>query len=122
MSDREPAGDPGPGNQINWTMFALLGGVGLLILVIAFFATNRSTNPDKLGDNAVVQAAAPDPAKRCAAASTYDLIKRDLFRRAAEMRGSDQAAYDKLAAYAVVRMENPVLESEDPTTNAINCS
>ena len=74
-------------------------------------------------DNELVQVApAADPAKRCAAAATYDMIKRDLFRRAAELRGSDQAAYDRLAAAAVVRMENPVLESEDSNTRAINCS
>jgi hypothetical protein len=103
-------------------MFTLLGGLGVLILVIAFFATNRNANQDKLGDNAVVQQTQADPAKRCAAASTYDLIKRDLFRRAAQMRGSDQAAFDKLAAYAVVRMDNPVLESEDTNIGAVNCS
>ena len=113
---------PDPTRKVNPTVIALLGGVAVLILLIAFFATNRNGNQDKLGDNAVVEAAPPNPAKRCAAAATYELIKRDLFRRAAQMRGSDQAAYDKLAAYAVVRMENPVLESEDSTSGAINCS
>jgi hypothetical protein len=60
--------------------------------------------------------------KLCASKVTYDLIKRELFRRAAQLRGSDQAAYDKLSAYAVARMENPVLESEDSSTGAVNCS
>ena len=45
--------------------------------------------------------AGADPEKRCASKATYDLIKRDLFRRAAQLRGSDQAAFDQLAAYAV---------------------
>ena len=72
--------------------------------------------------NAVTQAQPGTPEKRCASQATYDLIKRELFRRAAQMRGSDQAAYDKLSAYAVVRMENPVLESEDKDTGGVNCS
>ena len=114
---------PKPARGVNPTLIALLGGVAILILLIAFFATNRSPNQDKLADNELVQAApAANPAKRCAAAATYDMIKRDLFRRAAQMRGSDQAAYDKLAAYAVVRMENPVLESESKDNGAVNCS
>ena len=32
------------------------------------------------------------PRKTCASQATYDLIKRELFRRAAQLRGSDQAA------------------------------
>ncbi len=120
MTERGP---PKPPSKVNPTLIALLGGVAILILVIAFFATNRNPNQDRLTDNELVQVApAADPAKRCAAAATYDMIKRDLFRRAAELRGSDQAAYDRLAAAAVVRMENPVLESEDSNTRAINCS
>jgi uncharacterized protein YecT (DUF1311 family) len=116
-------GVPKPVHKPNPTLIALLVGVAILILVIAFFATNRNPNQDKLTDNELVETApAASPAKRCAAATTYDMIKRDLFRRASEMRGSDQAAYDKLAAYAVLRMENPVLESESSDTGAINCS
>jgi uncharacterized protein YecT (DUF1311 family) len=120
MTERDPQQ---PQSKVNPTLIALLGCVAILILVIAFFAVNRGPNPDRLSDNEVVQGAPQaDPAKRCAASATYDLIKRDLFRRAAELRGSDQAAYDRLAAVAVVRMENPVLESEDSATGAINCS
>jgi uncharacterized protein YecT (DUF1311 family) len=121
----EPQRAPGvakPMRKVNPTVIVLLAGVAILILLVAFFATNRSADQDKLGDNATIEASPRDPAKRCGATSTYDLIKRDLFRRAAEMRGTDQAAYDKLAAYAVVRMENPVLESEDKDTGALNCS
>src|SRR5438067_1036928 len=106
---------------------ALLGGVVILLLIFAYFATNRNSAQDKLTSNAVAsnevaatRAAAPD--KRCATQATYDLVKRELFRRAAQQRGSDQAAYDELAGFAVVRMENPVVESEDSTTGAVNCS
>src|SRR5262249_32260142 len=75
-----------------------------------------------LTNGQVSTANAPANEKLCASKQTYDLIKRELFRRAAQLRGSDQAAYDRLSAYAVVRMENPVMESQDSSTGAANCS
>ena len=103
-------------------MIALIGGLILLLLFIAYFATSRNPDQDKLIENEVTEAQPPPPEKRCASKATYDLIKRELFRRAAQLRGSDQAAYDQLAAYAVVRMENPVMEGEDSSTGGVNCS
>jgi len=121
--------DPGPDVQqpmrrLNPTMLALIAGVAVLILIIAFFATNRNPNQDKLSDQQVnLQQVQPSSAeKRCSSQGTYNLIKRELFRRAALIRGSDQAAFEKLANVAVVRMENAVMESEDGTTGAANCS
>ena len=112
-----------PMRRLNPTVLALLAGVVVLLLLIAYFTSNRNPNQDKLAGN---QVATSQPTasseKRCASQATYDRIKRELFRRAAQLRGSDQAAYDKLAAYAVVRMENPVLEGETKDTGAVNCS
>ncbi len=107
--------------RLNPTALALLG-VALLLLILWFFSSNRSSDQDKLIGNVATDAAPASSERRCASKATYDLIKRDLFRRAAQLRGSDQAAYDRLAAYAVLRMENPVMESEDKDTRAINCS
>jgi len=111
-----------PMRRVNWTTIALIGGIAVLLLMFTYFATNRNSNQDKLTGNEMSASQASDPEKRCAAQATYDLIKRELFLRAAEVRGSDQAAYDKLSNYAVVRMDNPVMESEDDKTGAINCS
>jgi uncharacterized protein YecT (DUF1311 family) len=111
-----------PGRRLNPTLLALLGGGVILLALVAYFATSRNSDQDKLGGNAVTETQAGKPEKRCASQATYDLIKRELFRRAAQLRGSDQAAYDKLSAYSVVRMENPVLESEDKDTGGVNCS
>ena len=99
-----------------------LGALLLLVVVIWFFSANRNPDQDKLTGNEVAGTRAEEPEKRCSSKATYDLIKRELFRRAAEVRGSDQAAFDRLSAYATVRMENPVLESQDEDTGAINCS
>jgi uncharacterized protein YecT (DUF1311 family) len=102
----------------------LIVGLILLVVLVAYFATSRNPDQDKLtgNDAATANTAAPDPAKACASKATYDLIKRDIFRRAAEVRGSDAATYDKLANYAALRMENPVMESQDTSSNAVNCS
>jgi uncharacterized protein YecT (DUF1311 family) len=110
----------------NWTTIALMGGLIVLILLIAYFATSRNPDQDKLTANEAAetepQTKAAAPEKLCANKQTYDLIKRELFRRAAQLRGSDAAAFDQLSGYAVVRMENPVMESQDSATGAVNCS
>lgn len=108
--------------RINPTILAL-GGLVLLLLIIWFFSSNRSSDQDKLtGDVNLTQDISLEPEKRCAGKGTYDLIKRELFRRAALMRGSDQAVFDRLSGHAVLRMENPVMESEESDTGLINCS
>jgi hypothetical protein len=112
-----------PVRRLNWTTIALIGGLVLLVLVVAYFATRGNGDQDKLTNSrASSTASVPTNEKACASKATYDLIKRELFSRAAQLRGSDQAAYDRLSAYAVVRMENPVMESEDQSTHAVNCS
>lgn len=123
MEPQRRRGVQEPMRQLNWTTIALIGGLLLLVLLVAYFATGRNPDQDKL-TNAQVATPSPPPSneKACASKPTYDLIKRELFRRAAQLRGSDQAAYDRLSAYAVLRMENPVMESSDSSTGAVNCS
>ena len=114
-ADREPL------RGVNWTTIALIAGLILVVLVVAYFATGRNADQDKL-TNAEAAATPKSREKLCASSATYDSIKRELFRRAAQLRGNDQAAYDQLSAAAVLRMENPVMESEDNSTGAVNCS
>ncbi len=94
----------------------------MLGALIAYFVLTRDPDQDKLVGTEATEVQPDQKEKLCSSKATYDLIKRELFRRAAEMRGSDQPAYDQLAGYAVVRMENAVMESEDGTTGAANCS
>ena len=122
MEPQRPTDVDRPMQRLNPTMLALLAGIVVLLLLVAYFASNRNPDQDKLTGNEMAQASAGDPEKRCADKRTYDLIKRELFRRAAQLRGSDHAAYDRLSAYAVMRMENPVMESDDDKSGAINCS
>ena len=109
--------------RLNPTVIALLAGALMLLLIIYVFTGATRTNTDKLTDAQVAaQAEATDPEKQCGSQKTYDLIKRELFRRAAELRGSDQAAFDRLAAYSVVRMDAPMLRSHDEDVGTITCA
>jgi uncharacterized protein YecT (DUF1311 family) len=108
--------------RLNPTVLALIGGLVILLVLVAYFVSNRNPDQDKLTGAETSAPQSSEPEKKCASKNTYDLIKRELFRRAAQLRGSDQAAYDKLSAVAVVRMDNPVMESQDEANGAINCS
>ena len=121
---RRPEDVREPMRKPNWTVIALIAGLLLLVFLVAYFATSRNPDQDKLTNLAVSTSTTPAPGreKLCASNSTYDSIKHELFRRAAQSRGSDQAAYDRLAAVAVVRMENPVMETDDQASGAVNCS
>src|SRR5689334_22045347 len=76
-----------------------VGALLLLLLLAWLFTGNRSADQDKLINPATrgTASAPAAPEKLCASSSTYDLIKRELFRRAAQVRGSNQAAYDQIA-------------------------
>ena len=109
--------------RLNPTAIALLGGLIVLLVLVLLFAGGRGGNKDKLSDEqAAARNAASDPEKRCGSQKTYDLIKRELFRRAAQVRGSDQATFDRLATYSVVRMDAPMLRSHDEELGTIACA
>lgn len=99
-----------------------------LAIVLAAGACGKKRPADALDDNfsanAVVEAddAAAKPERLCAKATTYDKIKLELFRQAAEVRGRDQAAFDKIAAYSVVRVEEPVIRARDEGLRTITCT
>ncbi len=105
------------------TVIALAAGVFVLLLLVYVFAGNRGgPNSDRLSDDQVAGGSASDPEKACGSPATYDLLKRELFRRAAQLRGSDQGAFDRLAAYSVVRMDSPMLRSHDEDLGQISCA
>lgn len=116
MTDRE---EPSRRNTI---IFALLGGVVVLLGIVWYFSTNRSANQDKLSDPRIEQSAQSDSAKLCTDNNVYLTIKRQLFRQAAQAKGTDQATFDKIAGAALLRMENPVMESEDTVNRSVSCS
>ena len=109
--------------RLNPTTIALIVAgliiVGLTILLL----TRGSGSEDRLSDEQVTgNEVAGDPEEQCADQDVYDRIKRDLFRRAATVRGGDQAAYNSLAGYSVLRGETPILREHDEELNRITCS
>ena len=111
----------GPMQRVNPTVLAAIA-LGALILLIGgmILVGNRSGDDDRLTNE--VTASKADPSERCGSQATYDEIKRELFRRAAALRGSDQAAYDKIGSYSTVRMEAPVLRDEDAVNGSVTCN
>ena len=108
-------------------LLAILAGL-LALLLIGFFAyrlTRAGPAEDRLNEEAAASdnaAVTEGPAERCGTQRTYDLVKQQLFRRAAQVRGTDQAAFDRLAAYAVVRVDSPVLKRQDEELGTQVCS
>jgi uncharacterized protein YecT (DUF1311 family) len=106
---------------------------GLILLLILFVAlrgkgvdedklSNRQVAEAEAGAGADVQAAPASPSNHCSTKQTYDLIKLQLFRQAADTRGSDQKEFDRLAAYSVIRMNEPRVISVDDKLGTTRCS
>ena len=114
-------GTDNPPRRTNLILIAF-GGVLILLGAIWYFTGDRNSDQDRLSNPQIEQTAEADHAARCSSEATYDLIKRELIRRAAEARGADQAELAELAGAAVLRVENPVLESENKDAGALNCS
>jgi hypothetical protein len=99
-------------------------GVGLILVLIAVAFAARGGGVDKggTGNQRVAARDATKPEKRCTSERTYDGVKQELFRSAAQLRTSDQAAYDRLSAYSALRMERPLLRSHDKDLGTVRCS
>jgi hypothetical protein len=102
---------------------ALLG-IGLILVLIAVMFAARGGGVDKgeAGNQRIAARAAVTPEKRCTSERTYDRVKQELFRSAAQLRTSDQAAFDRLSAYSALRMERPLLRSHDKELGTVRCS
>jgi len=124
MDQEQPVREPSPQDPKRWNRWlivALIAAVGAGILLASSVWTNRWTGESEPG-NEVAESRTPDLRQWCAAQSTYDLIRRELFRRAAQVRGSDQQAYGRLADYALLRVNGPVVREIDEDLQSVTCS
>ena len=111
----------GPMQRLNPTVIAAIALGALILLIVGMMVIgNRSSEDDRLTDEA--SASRDDPEARCTSQATYDLIKRDLFRRASSLRGSGQAAFDSVAASSSIRVESPLLRDEDADVGSVTCN
>ena len=80
---------------------------------------------DKLDDNALASSAEGrkvDPDTRCTAQATLEELKRQLFARAAEIRGSNAADYASIAGFALIEMEGATPDSPGAENRMVECS
>jgi uncharacterized protein YecT (DUF1311 family) len=108
--------------RVNPIVLGLLMLLTALLIGVGAYMMTRD-NQDRLRDDQLSGTPqSSENEKLCSSDATYSLIKRELFRRAAELRGTDLPAFNQLAGYAVLRMENPVLEGEDKQIGQVRCS
>ena len=103
-------------------LFAV-AAVGLLVLVAVRQPLFVGGLPEPVEAAPAANAAAlkPNPAAHCQSPATGDQIKRELFRRAAEIRGRDQATFDKIAGYSLIRIDLPELRQADAKLGTVRC-
>lgn len=129
MSDDDELPDeesPEGRRRINWLLVAILAAVAAGVLLASSVWEGRwgdSADSADSADTAETAAAdEPDAQRWCASQATYDAIRRELFRRAAQVRGSDEQAYARLADFAMLRVSGPVVRSIDDRVNSVTCS
>ena len=109
--------------RINPRILAAAGiGIIVLLVIIAMVSRQGNNTQDRLTEDQINPGPAARPEGRCASQATYDRIKHELFRQAAQLRKSDQAAFDQISAAASVRMERPVMTDHDEELGTIRCT
>ncbi len=106
-----------------WLVAALLAAVvaGVLLAGSSLW-DNRFTAEETAPKPQAAKQADFNPDAWCSAQATYDAIRRELFRRAAEVRGSDEQQYTRLADFALLRMSGPVVRGIDDRLHSVSCS
>jgi hypothetical protein len=105
----------------NTITLALLGGVGILVLLLVAFALTRDSEQDRLGDYANFSVENVDLNKACIGQPVYDQVKRALFAQAMQARPEDSETYQRIGASASIRMENAAAEGEGRSPGLIDC-
>lgn len=103
-----------------WLIVALVGAVLAGILLAS--SVWQGGSKDEAAGNQVAQEKAPDVEKLCAAQATYNAIRGELFRRAAQVRGSDEQSYTRLADFALLRVNGPVARGIDDQLKSVSCA
>lgn len=107
----------------NWLLIAaLLAAVVAGVLLASSVWQGGWKDVENAVGNETEEVEAADLQGWCASQATYDAIRRELFRRAAQVRGGDAQAYAKLADFALLRVSNPVARGVDEQLQSVTCS
>jgi hypothetical protein len=104
-----------------WFAVAIGGAVLAGLLLASSVWTGSWKSDGNAVGNEMVETKAPNPESWCAAQATYDAIRRELFRRAAQVRGSDEQSYARLADFALLRISGPVVQGVDDRIHSVTC-
>jgi len=107
---------------IRWLIAALVAAIAAGVLLASSVWDNKWKTDGNVVGNELVQNKTFDPQSWCAAQATYDAIRRELFRRAAQVRGGDDQAYTRLSDFALLRMNGPVVRGTDDQLRSVTCS
>ncbi|MGN6156434.1 MAG: lysozyme inhibitor LprI family protein [Sphingomicrobium sp.] len=123
MNEQDEVIEERPRKRINpWLIVAIIAAIAAGVLLASSVWTGRFGGASEAPENSVEAKKAQDPQAWCAAQSTYDAMKRELFRRAAQVRGSDDQAYAKLADFALLRVNGPIVRGLDDQLQSVSCS
>jgi uncharacterized protein YecT (DUF1311 family) len=125
MEDEDPIVEESPKERkrLNiWLIVALLAAVAAGVLLASTVWDDRWSGNAVITNEMALAETPADLQTWCAAQSTYDAIRRELFRRAAQVRGSDEQAYTRLADFALLRMSRPVARGVDEQVGSVTCS
>jgi hypothetical protein len=106
-----------------WLIAGLVVAVVAGLLLASTVWTGRQTSA--VENAPATELAGKQPAdleKWCASQATYDAMKRELFRRAAQVRGSDGQLYARLSDFALLRVNGPLVRGVDDQLSSVSCS
>jgi uncharacterized protein YecT (DUF1311 family) len=107
-----------------WLIAGIIAAIAAGVLLASTIWTGRwSGDKNEVPENAVVAEKKPPNLEGwCASQATYDAMKRELFRRAAQVRGSDEQSYARLADFALLRVNGPIVRGIDDQLESASCS
>lgn len=104
---------PEPSGRRNSVPLIAAAAVALVVAIVAVLFLIRDTGQieyDGFGSVAeedIANEATDSALPQCAAQAGLDTVKRELFRRAAGMRGRDLPAFERVAAFSALRLDGP---------------
>jgi uncharacterized protein YecT (DUF1311 family) len=105
-----------------WLIVGLVAAIAIGILLASTIWTGRFSGKGNVAENSVLPVKKQaDPQAWCASQATYDAMKRELFRRAAQVRGSDDQLYARLSDFALLRLNGPIVRGVDDQLNSVSC-
>ena len=125
MDDEDPALEESPQERkrLNvWLIVALVAAVAAGLLLASSVWDDRWSGNEVITNEMALAETPDDPKAWCADQATYDAIRRELFRRAAQVRGDDEQAYTRLADFSLLRMSGPVARGVDEQLATVTCS